>query len=78
MVKEMKHRLYKGFVEGLTEPGKVRDTEVKGFAVKVTPAGKKVYIVENSVRGGSKKVTVTIGPHGLPTMRARKRKRFWR
>lgn len=63
----MKHRLYKGFVEGLTEPGKVRDTEVKGFAVKVTPAGKKVYIVENSVRGGSKKVTVTIGPHGLWT-----------
>lgn len=64
---EMKHKLYKGSVEGLTAPGKVRDTEVKGFAVKVTPEGKKVYIVENIVRVGSKKVTVTIGPHGLWT-----------
>ncbi len=63
----MKHRLYKSYVDALTEPGKIRDTELKGFAVKVTPAGKKVYIVENSVRGGSKKVTVTIGPHGLWT-----------
>ncbi len=63
----MKHRLYKSYVDALTEPGKVRDTELKGFAVKVTPAGKKVYIVENSVRGGSKKVTVTIGTHGIWT-----------
>lgn len=63
----MKHRLYKSHVDGLTEPGKVRDTELKGFAVKVTPAGKKVYIVENIVSGGSKKVTVTIGTHGIWT-----------
>jgi len=63
----MLHKLSKSYVEGLTEPGKVRDIDLKGFAVKVTPAGKKVYIVENSVRGGPAKATVTIGPHGVWT-----------
>lgn len=61
----MKGKITKRFVDGLDQPGKWKCTEVRGFGVKVTPAGKKIYIVENNVRGGSAKVTVTIGPHGV-------------
>lgn len=61
----MKGKITKRFVDGLDKPGKWKCTEVRGFGVKVTPAGKKIYIVENNVRGGSAKVTVTIGPHGV-------------
>jgi integrase len=61
----MKGKITKRFVDGLDKPGKWKCTDVRGFGVKVTPAGKKIYIVENNVRGGSAKVTVTIGPHGV-------------
>ena len=61
----MKGKINKRFVEGLDKPGKWKCTEVRGFGVKVTAAGKKIYIVENNVRGNPAKVTVTIGPHGV-------------
>lgn len=49
------------------------DTELTGFGVKVTPAGKRVYLVQYRF-GGRKGRTrrVTIGPHGhLTTEQAR-------
>jgi integrase len=43
------------------------DGEVKGFGVKVTPAGAKVYIVQYRTGGrGSPTKRVTIGRHGTP------------
>lgn len=61
----MKDRISNRFVNGLKEPGKHKCAELKGFGVKVTPAGKKVYYVETSVKGGPARVTVTIGTHGV-------------
>lgn len=61
----MQGKITKKFVDGLDKPGKWKCTEVRGFGVKVTPAGKKIYIVENNVRGGAAKITVTIGQHGV-------------
>ena len=43
------------------------DTELKGFGLKVTPMGRKVYIVQYQVGGrGTPIRRVTIGPHGSP------------
>jgi hypothetical protein len=61
----MKDRIGNRFVNGLKEPGRYKCAELKGFGVKVTPAGKKVYFVETSVKGGPARVTVTIGTHGV-------------
>ncbi len=38
------------------------DTELKGFGVRVSPTGRKVYVVKCRVRGRQK--FLTIGPHG--------------
>jgi integrase len=44
------------------------DTEVKGFGVKITPAGKKVYILQYRLGGaGTKTQRYTIGAHGTWT-----------
>ena len=40
------------------------DTELKGFIVKVTPQGRRVYLVRYRV--GQRTRRVTIGPHGSP------------
>ena len=43
------------------------DSELKGFGLKVTPAGSKVYIVQYRVGGrGSPTKRFTIGKHGAP------------
>jgi integrase len=52
------------------------DLEVKGFGVKVTPAGSKVYFVQYRIGGrGAPTRRVTIGKHGSPWTPALARKR---
>lgn len=41
------------------------DNELKGFGLKVTPKGKKTYLVQYRLNGGATK-RFTIGPHGSP------------
>ncbi len=60
-------KITKQFVDSRKQPGEWSDSELKGFRLKVTPKGKKVYFVENSVKGGRPSVTVTIGQHGVWT-----------
>ena len=40
------------------------DTDIKGFGLKVTPAGKKIYILQYRIGGRLKRYT--IGRHGSP------------
>src|ERR1700732_3915514 len=41
------------------------DTEVKGFGLKVTPAGKRVYLLQYRIGGrGSPTKRINIGEHG--------------
>jgi integrase len=50
------------------------DTEVKGFGVKITPAGKRVYILQYRLGGaGTKTQRYTIGAHGTWTPDAAER-----
>jgi hypothetical protein len=43
------------------------DTGLKGFGVKVTPKGRRVYVAQYQVGGrGSPTRRVTIGAHGSP------------
>lgn len=60
-------RITKTFVErkDLT-PGMYSDEKTPGFRLKVTPAGKRVYLVYGKVKGQPKPVKVTIGEHGNP------------
>ena len=53
--------LTRDFVAGTPEPGIYRDDKEKGFCLKVTPAGRKVYQVRKRVKGEEQKTTVTIG-----------------
>jgi len=39
------------------------DTDVKGFGLKVTPAGRKVYVVQTRLNGRLRRYT--IGRHGF-------------
>jgi integrase len=56
--------------KGGSEPcnGFIYDTEVRGFGVKVTPAGRRVYVVQYRVGGGRRAFArrYTIGQHGSP------------
>jgi hypothetical protein len=63
-------RLTKRVVEGARPRGRdqfVWDAEIKGFGLKVTPAGRRVYLLQYRM-GGRGTVTRrwTIGPHGSP------------
>lgn len=50
------------------------DTETKGFGVKITPAGKRVYILQYRLGGaGTKTQRYTIGQHGTWTPDAAER-----
>lgn len=50
------------------------DTEIKGFGVKITPAGKRVYILQYRLGGaGTKTQRYTIGQHGTWTPDAAER-----
>jgi integrase len=42
------------------------DTETKGFGLKVTPAGNKIYVVQARLKDTGKVVRCTIGKHGAP------------
>lgn len=63
-------KITKRLVDATTPGGKDRflwDGEVKGFGVKVTPAGRKVYVVQYRMGGrGTPTRRLTIGPHGQP------------
>jgi len=60
-------RITKTFVERKDlAPGMYSDEKVAGFKLKITPAGKKVYLVYGKVKGQRKPVKVTIGEHGKP------------
>ena len=52
----------------MNQPYFIWDTDVKGFALKVSNAGKKTYIVEYRTAGGraGSKRRLTIGRHGSP------------
>jgi len=56
------------------EPGTfLWDTEVKGFGLKVTPAGKKVYLLQYRTGGrGSPTKRINIGEHGSDDLTADK------
>jgi integrase len=62
----MKKRIVKRTVESIT-PGEhdvfVWDSEIPGFGVKVTPRGKRVYVLQYSFGGRSRRYT--IGRHGV-------------
>lgn len=42
------------------------DAELKGFGIKVTPKGRKVYVVHYRMQGNRTGSRFTIGPHGSP------------
>lgn len=60
-------RISKSTVDSLA-PGErdlfLWDTGIKGFGVKVTPAGRKVYLFQYRVKGKTVPVRKTIGEHG--------------
>ena len=62
----MKNRIIERTVEGIA-PGErdvfVWDTEIPGFGVKVTPRGRRVYVLRYSFGGRSRRYT--IGRHGV-------------
>ena len=49
-----------------------RDCDLSGFGVQVYPAGAKVYLVQTSPGGTSRRVT--LGRHGVPTAEQARRK----
>src|SRR6516162_3345147 len=68
--KRMSVRLTKRLVEAATAGSRDQclwDAEVKGFGLKVTPAGRKVFVFQYRVGGrGSKTERCTIGEYGSP------------
>ena len=72
----MQHRLTKRVVDDTNPAGTdqfVWDTELKGFGLKITPAGKKTFIYQYRTGGrGTPTKRVTIGAYGpLTTDQAR-------
>lgn len=53
-------KLTKQFVDSVAEPGYYRDSELKGFVLKVTAGGGKRFLVNTKLRGTRKNVTVTL------------------
>ena len=71
----MKAKLTKRKVDSIA-PGKkdlkVWDTEIPGFGLKVTPVGRRVYVLQYWAPGQSGvRRTYTLGVHGSPVIRAR-------
>jgi integrase len=54
------------YIDSLDAPSKaplfIRDTILRGFGIKVTPAGKRVFFAEARIKGGKTK-RITIGPY---------------
>ena len=73
----MKQKITKKVVDGTMPDGRVRflwDTELRGFGVKITPTGSKVYVIQYRTGGrGSPTRRYTVGKHGtISTEKARK------
>jgi integrase len=69
-------KVTKRSVEGLQPGAKDAfywDAEIKGFGVKLTPAGRRTYVFQYRVRGKTAPVRVTIGQHGPITADAARR-----
>lgn len=67
----MQAKLTKSAVERIAPGPKdvfVWDTEQKGFGVKVTPAGRRIYIVQYWKPGVNRAARVTLGAHGDLTL----------
>jgi hypothetical protein len=63
----MQARVTKRVVDAAAPTGRdqfVWDTDVKGFGLKVTPVGRKVYLLQTRVGGRLRRYT--IGTHGSP------------
>jgi integrase len=66
----------KSFVDGISVPGRYRDSKLTGFVLRVTPKGTKTYCVDTRVKGSRERVTYAIGVHGkdgLTAEQARKK-----
>ncbi len=57
------------FADATTAIGEWRDAKLAGFRFKVTPAGNKVWFVENVLHGTRKSITLTIGRY--PAVKAK-------
>ncbi len=73
-------RLTKGHVERLSTPSNgqrfLRDTELKGFIVRVTAGGSKSFCLEKRIKG--RNVRKTIGPYpAMSAERARRQAQIW-
>jgi integrase len=63
-------KLTKGYVDRVKPGAKDEfhwDTELKGFGLRVTPAGKVSFIVQGRVEGSAKEARLTIGTYGVFT-----------
>ena len=77
----MQAKLTKLYIDHLTASTKdqfVWDTQVAGFGLKMTPQGRKVYVVQ--YRLGQRSVRYTIGRHGIwaPELARREAQRLLR
>ena len=67
----MKKKITKSIVDAATAADKsvyIWDTELRGFGLKITPAGKKVYLLQYRMGGrGHLTRRFTIGAHGVFT-----------
>jgi len=75
-----KGKITKTSVEGMVPPTSGRtfiwDETLKGFAVFVTPKGRRSYVIQYRMGGrGSRTIRYTIGPHGNPWTPEKARKR---
>jgi integrase len=64
-------KLTKGYIDRIQPESKDTfhwDSEVKGFGVRVSPAGKLVFIVQGRVAGTKAEPRMTIGPYGVFTV----------
>lgn len=64
-------KLTKGYVDRIKPGPKDEihwDTEVRGFAARVTPTGKLSFIVQGRVKGSGKEARLTIGTYGIFTV----------
>ena len=65
----MKAKITKRTIENILAEDRdllVWDTEVSGFGVKITPTGRRVYIVQYRAAGRGPTRRYTIGRHGSP------------
>ena len=65
----MKAKITKRIVDAAESDSKdfcIWDTEIKGFGLKVTPKGRKVYLAQYRVKGTARLRKYTIGAHGSP------------